>query len=290
VKKIYPIAFCTLFFNGCKKWDKPEQVPSYIHIDHMQLSVSPTEGTASNGFIDAWVYVNDQPIGVFNLPATVPILASGDQTITLYGGIKEDGLTLHRVKYPLIQPFIKSVHLEPGKIHDMEGADQPVVTYFPSTKIGIWYENFDDAAINFIADPNSDAGVTFVNDSVNSFEGTGMGLIELPSGATFARVITSQSFILPQQGHPVYVELNYKTNNSMGIGMQAITGTTPTNVTNTVLNSTNGQWKKIYVKLTDLVSSAAGADSFKFIITISKESGVDVVDNYIDNFKVVYDK
>lgn len=284
------IVFCAFVFNGCKKWDKPEQVPAYIHIDHIDLSVSPSQGTAKHGLIDAWVYVNDQPVGVFNLPATIPILASGSQKITIAGGIKEDGLTEHRAKYSLLLPFIKTVNLIPGHVHEMTGVDQPTVSYYPSTDVGIWHENFDDAAIEFYADPNSDAGVAYVNDTVNVFEGTGSGKIELPVGFDYARVITSQSFDLPKLGNPVFVELHYKTNNSMGIGIQAINGTELIPLTNTVLNATNGEWKKIYVKLTDIVSEQSNADSFKFIITIDKDNGVDVVENYIDNFKVVYDK
>ncbi|HYG51206.1 MAG TPA: hypothetical protein VD905_09905 [Flavobacteriales bacterium] len=290
MRKIYPIVFCAIVLNACKKWDKAEQVPSYIYIDHIDLSVNATQGTASHGIIDAWVYVNDQAVGVFNLPATVPILASGNQKITIAAGIKEDGLTEHRAKYPLFQQFVKNIDLVPGQIYNMTGADQPVVTYYPSTEVGIWYENFDDAAIDFNTDPNSEAGITYVYDTVNSFEGPGMGKIELGSGFSYARVITAQTFILPKLGNPVFVELNYNTNNTMAIGIQAINGTQFTTLDNTVLNPTNGEWKKIYVKLTEIVSEQSTADSFKFIITVDKDSGVDVVQNYIDNFKVVYDK
>ncbi len=291
MRKFYHYYFILFFLFSCSKWDKPEQIPAYIYIDKIDLSVTPTQGTASHGIIDAWVYVNDQPVGVFDLPCTVPVLAEGSPKITIAPGIKNDGLTESRAKYSLLQNFTTtSLTLIPGKIVNMDGVNQPVVTYYPSTDIEIWNENFDNASIDFVSDPNSEAGVTFIGDSTIAFEGQGMGEIELVSGLTYARVITSQSFNLPKFGKTVYVEMNYNTNNTMAVGIQAITGVDFTNLDNTVIKASGGEWKKIYVKLTDLVSQQVNATSFKFIITITKDSDVTTVQNYIDNFKVVYDK
>lgn len=291
MRKIYLFYFSVFYLSACKKFDKPEQIPSYIYIDKIDLSVTATQGTASHGIIDAWVYVNDQPVGVFNLPATIPILAEGNQKITISPGIKDDGLTESRKKYTMLQDFITyDVNLKPGEIVTLSGTTQPVVTYYPSSEIEIWYENFDNATIEFNAASNSDAGVTFVDDSTTAFEGQGMGKIELGAGLSYARVITATQFDLPKGGKPVYVELNYNTNNSMAIGIQAIDGVETDDIDNTVLNSTDGVWKKIYVNLTEIVSQQPNADAFKFIMTVSKESSVSTVENYFDNFKVVYDK
>lgn len=291
MRKFYFLYFSLLYLSACKKFDKPEQIPAYIQIDKIDLSVTSTQGTASNSIIDAWVYVNDQPIGVFNLPCTIPILATGFQKINVYAGIKDNGLTESRTKYLMFENFqTYGVDLKAGEIAYMTGTLQPVVKYYPSSVIDIWNENFDNAAIDFIADPNSETGVTFIGDSTLAFEGQGMGKIELVSGLTYARVITAQSFDLPQQGKPVYVELDYNTNNSMAIGIQAINGTELTNLDQTVIFATNGVWKKIYINLTELVSQQTSANLFKFIITATKDGNVTTVENYIDNFKVVYVK
>jgi hypothetical protein len=291
VKKFYLLYFSLFYLSACKKWDKPEPTPSYIYIERIDLSVNSTEGTASHAIIDAWVYVDDQPIGVFNLPCTVPILEEGYHKISIFPGIKNDGLVESRAKYILMTEYENStINLIPGQVVNMTGANQPVVTYDSPADIDIWEENFDDAAINFNSDPNSDVGITFVNDSTTAFEGQGMGKIDMPSGYNFCRVITSQSFVLPRGGKVVYVELNYKTNNSMAIGIQSIQGSELINTDNTVLNATDGVWKKVYVNLTEITSNQVNADSFKFIITVQKDDSATDVLNYIDNFKVVYDK
>jgi len=293
VRKNYPLwlLVLVLFQAGCKKFDKPEKAASYIYIPSIRLQVAPTEGSAANGIIDAWVYVNDQPVGVYELPCLVPILAEGKQKITIYAGIKDNGIGEERNKYNFYQPYITyDVDLVPGEIDTMKGALQPVVTYYPASDIDIWNENFDDGSINFVAESNSDAGVTFVGDSTTAFEGTGMGKIELTSGLNFARVHTSQIFTLPKAGKPVYVEINYNTNNTMAIGIQSIIGTEVSNFDNTVVVPSGGVWKKMYVNLTDVVTEQASASQFRFIITINKDDGVTTSQNYIDNFKVVYAK
>lgn len=291
MKKFYLLYFSVLYLSACKKFDKPEQIPSYIYIEKIDLSVTSTQGTASHAIIDAWVYVDQQPVGVFNLPCTVPILAEGYHEISIYPGIKNDGLVESRSKYTLMQEYVNTgIKLVPGQTVNMSGANQPVVTYDPATDIDIWEENFDDAAINFNADPNSDIGITFVNDTNTAFEGTGMGKVDMPAGYNFCRVITSQSFILPGGGRSVYVELNYNTNNTMAIGIQTIQGVELQSIDNTVLNATGGVWKKVYVNLTEITSTHVNADAFKFIITVNKDDSGTTVVNYIDNFKVVYDK
>jgi hypothetical protein len=280
-----------LFFFSCSKFDKPEEVPAYIHVDKINLVTTSTQGSSSHAIVDAWIYVNDQAIGVYELPCTIPVLSSGKQKITVAAGVLNDGISDSRTKYPFYQYYNTSdLELKKGEITNLTGAYTPTVYYFPNDQMEIWNENFDDATINFVTDVSSEAGFTHVTDSVNSFEGDGMGLIELPSGYNFAQLLTSEAFVLPRMGKQVYVELNYKSNNTMMIGVRAITGTDENDITNTVIRASNGEWKKMYVNLTTIVSQQATADAFRFYIAISKEESVGVVQNYIDNFKVVYGK
>lgn len=279
-----------LFFS-CGKLDKPEQIPSYIYIDKFELTTTSTQGTARHDIVDAWVYVNDQAVAVVELPSLVPILSEGNQKITIAPGIKNDGISQSRTKYPFYEEYITyDINLERGKVDSLVGANSPSTVYKPSTDIDIWNENFDDATINFVAATNSDAGISFVSNPSLVYEGTGCGMIELTSVMNFAEIITSQTFDLPMNGKAVYVEIHYNTNNSMAVGIQAIYGTEIKDIANTVLRKTDGEWKKMYVNLTDLVSQQNPTSQFKFTVQISKEDGVTTVQNYIDNFKVVYDK
>ena len=63
-----------LGFSSCKKFSGSQEVPAYIHIDSLTVDCDYfTYGANTSNITDAWVYVDDQPIGCFELPATFPI-------------------------------------------------------------------------------------------------------------------------------------------------------------------------------------------------------------------------
>ena len=289
MQKISTLAIAGLFlFGGCDKLDKQEDIPSYIYISDINLSVSTGQGTGSESITDAWVYVNDNPVAIRELPCLVPILDEGYQKISIAAGIKNDGLSDTRVKYPMYQLFTTSgINLQRGKVDTLT----PTVTYYPSSIISIWEENFNDQVISFSTDAASDTSIVWENTTSEVFEGAGSGLIDLSSSQDYFKATTTSSFPLPKNGKSVYVELNYNTNNSMLIGFTSYSGSTPlASIENTGINPSNGTWKKIYVDLTQLVSEQVNATSFKFYIVLTKDDGNTTVHNLIDNFKVVYAK
>jgi len=48
-----------------------EPIPSYIHIDKIDLTTDySSQGTSSNKITDAWIYVDNELIGAFEMPVT----------------------------------------------------------------------------------------------------------------------------------------------------------------------------------------------------------------------------
>lgn len=77
---------------SCKKTDL---VPSYIHIEKIDVStVYELYGSDSHKITDAWVYVDGDLQGIYELPATFPILATGQHTIMVRPGIKLNGIAM----------------------------------------------------------------------------------------------------------------------------------------------------------------------------------------------------
>src|SRR3989337_3990814 len=84
--------------------NKEEPIPSYIHIDAINLSTNYTiEGSSSNKILNAWIYIDDQSVGAFELPCTVPVLAVGSHEIKIQAGIKENGIDATRIYYPFYE-------------------------------------------------------------------------------------------------------------------------------------------------------------------------------------------
>ena len=75
MNKRYPYSlislFALIFMSSCELYNPAEPTPAYIHIDKFILNTAYlTEGSNSHKITDAWVYIDDQLLGCFELPAT----------------------------------------------------------------------------------------------------------------------------------------------------------------------------------------------------------------------------
>src|ERR1044071_5141348 len=127
---LFALAVGAFSFDGCQVFDPAEDIPSYIHIDSIGLSVNSNEGTASHAIPDAWVYIDGALLGGYELPVNIPVLKEGTHTILVLSGIKQNGLSTTRAIYPEYQGWDTTVTLTRGQITHLGPI---VVHYFPST-------------------------------------------------------------------------------------------------------------------------------------------------------------
>ena len=107
-----------LVFNfSCQIIDRPEKAPSFIQIDDFQFSISNNnQGTSSEKITDAWIYLNGNLEGAYELPATIPLHYEGIQELSIYPGIKRNGISADRKKYPFYTQFDTTINLIPDSI------------------------------------------------------------------------------------------------------------------------------------------------------------------------------
>lgn len=299
MKRFYlPVALLFLLaFPACTKLDRPEPVPAFIYIDHIDLHTTATEGSNSSSMDLTWIYVDDNPVGVFELPAMVPVLKEGEHKLAVYGGIKRDGIAGAHTRYPFYQPYvISNYNFSQGNVDSLTGSKQPYVTYYPSTQMDIWADaDFEVVGTYFTADPTSDTIMNRETDPAIVFEGNGCGSIALSANQTYFKAITQQQFHIPQSGIPVYVELNYACNNTLRVGLQSTNPGGTASIDNTVIRSTvddNGVmvWKKIYCDFTEVVGIAGTVTYSEIYFKMIKDDGVTNPVAYIDNVKLLYGK
>jgi hypothetical protein len=72
--KTWKVLLLFIFFTGCVK---ENAVPAYIYIPAFSLTTKTGEGTTSQKITDAWVYVDGQINGVFQMPITLPVVELG---------------------------------------------------------------------------------------------------------------------------------------------------------------------------------------------------------------------
>jgi len=283
--------FASLFFS-CDKFDSEQSIPSYIYIDKIILVDNPiiNEGSLSNKITDAWVYVDYELIGAFELPATIPVLKKGKHIITIYPGIKMNGISGTRVQYD----FYKQIDIT--DFNFVEDSIRKIDTLLTKTmykdNLKIWEEDFDDVSIKFEKRANSDTTIIQSLALANSFDGSPYGIVSIDAAHTVFEVETKgDHFVLPKSSSPVYLEMNYKTNNSVIIGLLAYsstTTTTPTAQISTISLKPGTEWKKIYINFTPDISDYYNSNSFKVFIAAYKDTGNPTAEILFDNIKLIH--
>lgn len=279
--KFYSLLFLIgVAFISCSKEDYEAQIPTYISISDIILTTDyASEGSASKNITDAWVFINDDLVGIYELPAKFPVLKQGSATIKIYAGIKDNGIAASRTRYLLYDPHIEELNLVVGETIEINA----VVSYATGARFS-WLEDFEGASLSFLYTLDSD---TFVNkQSVDVKEGVYAGNVFLQSEMDFFEATTIGYSNVPRNGTPVYIELDFKTNEPLYIGIYI-----DANQYQHVTLNTTAEWKKIYINITDVITNRPGGTEMKVFFGIKEVSIPFLTNNpeiYLDNLKLVH--
>ena len=269
-----PIGGCDLF--------EEEPVPSYIYIDTIFLSTEPGQGTNRHNITDAWLSVGPDLVGAFPLPALIPVLESGEEEVTVFGGVIQNGIGATRDVYPFYTRYTVAKNLIPGQIDTI----RPTVEYTDNLTF-LSMEDFETSnIISADIDGNNNTKVDFSTTEV--FEGNRSGHIELSGTDNYIEVGTNLFYEFPTTPERVYLEFHYKNDITFEVGIVGQSNNTYDKFYKVgVLPST--EWKKIYVDFSSDVSSMMASSAKEFQIVFRALDGGDTTTNiYLDNIKLIY--
>lgn len=278
---------------SCNKINPPETIPSYLFIPEIPLEVAAdgSQGSSAHGITDAWVFVNSQLIGVFETPAIVPVLASGNVKISISAGIKRNGRSNDRIAYPFYAPYDTSLILSPGIIDTI----QPKVKYREAARFR-WIEDFEDFANSFTAsNPNATIDSMFITTNPTEVfqwdnrENTASGKVLLGKGKQYFHNATVNEFNLPKGGNEVYLEANFNSDAALQFGFIPNITSTFGEIPVFLGFPTNGEWRKVYISLKEDISIPDfSRDNFKIFLSAYSDASSDTARILIDNFKILY--
>jgi hypothetical protein len=268
-----------LVLASCNKTKLKAPEAAFIVINNPTVLTNPTiQGTNSHKITDIWYYVDDNFKGVFPIGSIMPVLGTGNSKITLFAGIKNNGISATRLPYEFYQGHVINQYFESGKTYTFS----PVFEYltgavFPTQGC----EDYDSPGIKYLSVGDSAAPV--IHDLDKVFSGTGSLFMSMSNSKPTSQIKTSTSMSLPVGGTPIYLELNYKCNQPFEVGV--IAGTTEVRPALTVNSSP--EWNKIYIQLSQAVSTQPTYNYYDIYIKATKKSDVPTPEIYIDNIKLV---
>ncbi|HEU4718870.1 MAG TPA: hypothetical protein VFU15_13595 [Bacteroidia bacterium] len=254
-------------FSGCKVIDPAEEIPCYIHIDKITLlNNEPSKIT------DAWVFVDNQLIGAFELPCTFPVLVkSGDHDILVRAGIKMNGSATTRAIYPHYKGWESTVTLTQGQSTTI----QPTAEFFSGVQF-LWTEDFESPGNALVAESTSPANVW--KDNTDVYEGSNSGIITLNTDSAYFVGRTAQPYALSTTSD-VYLEMNYKSDVTITVGVE-----TPDHQYRPWVDvAPSAVWNKIYINLNDVVIQQPIYTSYYMYIACSKPADVSECKVHLDD-------
>jgi hypothetical protein len=276
------LVLIALLLFACNIINPVEPIPAYITLDSIGLNTIYTiQGSASHKIKDAWIYVDDQPAGVYEMPCTVPLLYAGSHSISIRGGVLINGINATHLAYPYYQFVTRTVDLVPGEKTKLTGL---VTTYFSGVTFAL-NEDFS-GLFSFEKGPNSPIGMLGGNDMSLAFEG-GYGEIKLDSGLTNFEV-KSKEMILPNDGTNVFLEMNYKNSSPFLVVLQA-TDDFGNVIQNGVISlNKKDEWNKIYIELKPTMQLTATSKKFRLLFGTERTDVTTNEEFYFDNVKIVH--
>jgi hypothetical protein len=281
------IGFFLLMMSGlisCEVINPDEKLPAYIYIEEIDFTTNyNTQGTDSHKISELWVYANGNIVGIFDLPAMIPILEEGTTELTIAPGIRNNGIAADRIIYPFYKTWKKTVNLKPLTTDTLV----PAFEYIDNAAFPMMFD-FEDAGISFSTQAGYD--MELVQEPETVFEGIGSGYVRLDSNQPIYLGVTAEQLDL-NAGQRVFLELDYRCNNTFAVGIKG-NGLSFQREIALMINPTQSQnganvWNKIYVELSYVLGLGINAPHFEFFIESQRDGGVSVGHLWVDNLKIV---
>ncbi|MEM6724093.1 MAG: hypothetical protein AAF598_08645 [Bacteroidota bacterium] len=270
-----------LSVGSCGLVDPDEQIPGYLHIEPWTIDAQGGQGTEEQRITDVWVAIDDQLVGAFFLPVTIPVLAEGPTEVSLFPGIIENGITNTRDIYPFFNQLSFTNDFVPLQVDSIF----PTTTYRSNT-VFVFVEDFEGSNL-FGQDVDGNANTRLELTTQDVFEGSASGVFTLIGDDALGIAATSLLFDLPTSDTPIFLELHFKTDLQFSVG---VVGTFIDGTQQFVPKLTltpRDDWRKVYVNIEPEVQ-ALGARDYQVYFTATKPNDMETATILLDNIKLLH--
>ncbi len=280
------LALVILGLWGCSILGEDQDIPRYLIVPDMAFVPGELQGTASSKITDLWVYSATDVVGIFPLPAVVPLLPEDTQggEVRLLAGIRENGLSDRRAPYPFFTAYEQLDFPNPG----MRDTLSPEVGLVEDVRL-LRVEDFETS--NVFGSMIGGVGLQRVDAEDQVFEGDESGQIEVSVGAEAVRVRTVEQEYDLQNGAPAFLEMDYRCDQPFAVGLFGFRSGQEWQHPAMVLTATDDGvdpvWNKIYIDLAPLVTAQGTADHFEVYFECFLESGRSTGTVGLDNLRIL---
>lgn len=287
----FALLFSSIVLSSCNNFKGSQEIPAYIHIDTFLFTTNyGLEGAASHKITDAWLYIDDDIQGCYELPATIPVLERGNHRVTIIPGIKLNGISKTRTINPFYTPYIIENYKLEEKVID---TILPSTTYYPIDESSIVFRFKEDFEQQVSLEETADSDTTITRterdapENWNDLENNShySGYVWLGDSTNYFCIASEEFRDLPNQGNSIFLEIDYKCDEVFEVGLFAKISSVES--IPLVYVNPSPTWNKIYINLGPNITDTQEAEYFKFYIAGKIDEGSEA-EYYFDNIKLVY--
>ncbi|MBO4488398.1 MAG: hypothetical protein J5741_01925 [Bacteroidales bacterium] len=290
-------------FVGCKHTDF---TPAYIQINYEDINncIDVSNFNESHGltfdseqlasllkhnFTHCNVYVNNKNLGCWQVPCKVPVLdiTEGDSvSLVVLPAFRMTGMDNTVTGYPFINILRQKVLLTRGQTYHV--SENPLSYVYTAQTRFPFIETFSNTS-PFSPTDTSNSSLSFTPSVV---DGRSAGVITLNSTNGQHFDVTSSTFRVPTRNYYVFLEVTYKTEGNLEIGLKMSTAYRPNEVHQIGgIYPSDGEWKTIYFNLATTIfnNNYTGGDACDLNLVLTGSGSANhSTQYYIDDIKVIY--
>ncbi len=277
--------FTLMFFTSCDLINPDEDLPVYLEISKPKVRIHPDQNFLADVNVkDVWIYRNEEFLGIFPVPSTIPVFPGDRNNLSISGGIALSGFSGFRSTYPFwrtVQVDLLATPIDTVPI-------QPIFEYFsPDTNLVFAFEEtFDGGSLrlkNNISTLSNSVGIA--TSGIDPFE-KNAGLARFNASSNLMELTSTTSFLLPQRGNNrIFIEVTYKNDIDFTVGMFH-DGVNFSEVAGNVFFNAKSDWNTIYIDVNDEVRSIP--ETVRFTLFIRADGQGETGEILFDNIRIVH--
>ena len=284
MKGVYLIFLMGLLLS-CDIFDKEEDIPGFIYINSADLSTKAAQGANSSNIVDITAYANNEFLGTFELPATIPVLASGNVEFAFAPGIKNNGMVSDRRMYPFYQFLRKTITVIPDAIAPVE-PDSNITFKYYNEGLNFYIEDFEGTGYDLVEATSSSAILNQITSPPENVKNGYTLEVLLDSEHDHFEVRSNWGLTNLPKGNSMYLEIDFKGSVPLEIGIIAASPVVKKIFALGLVPQKD--FTKVYIDLTEKISREVTTTHFEIYFEAQLPAGTESAELYIDNIKFIY--
>ncbi len=262
--------------------DSDDFTPAFLVIDNVNFTTTSGQGIPVHQIEDVWVVANEQILGVFTLPARIPIIPTGaNMSVRINAGVKPNGSKNESISYAFYGPVTFERNFQPEE----EFNYKPTFEYQEETKFDL-IEDFENSPF-FNIDLDGNSETLLIRSKEDNNGGSFSGLIELDASKPDLEVTTDISFLREENaGGATFLEFDFKSDSELYVGYILETSNGPVEQIEAIFVPKE-EWTRVYIDFTNYFTNSS-VISYKIKFAASYNGNGKNNQIFLDNIKLLH--